>query len=120
MSKHTPGPWKAYCHDALDERSLGDTGIRFWTINQTDGGEYRGGIANVHAAEHIGGIKLAERDANARLIAAAPELVVALQECEEFFDDRADADLDHTGYTPNPEMRLLQTVREALRKAGVE
>lgn len=42
----------------------------------------------------------------------------ALIECEEYFDDRADADCDQDGYIPNKEMRLLNTVREALKKAG--
>ena len=39
----------------------------------------------------------------------------ALSECEEYFDNRADADCDQDGYIPNKEMRLLGTVREALQ-----
>lgn len=41
-------------------------------------------------------------------------LVGALQECEEYFDDRADADYDQDGYIPNKEMQLLMTVKAAL------
>lgn len=46
------------------------------------------------------------------------ELIASLQECEEYFDNRADADHDETGFVPNKEMRLLSIVRAALEKAG--
>lgn len=46
------------------------------------------------------------------------QMIDALHECEEYFDQRADADCDQDGYIPNEEMKLLQVVREALRKAG--
>lgn len=39
----------------------------------------------------------------------------ALRECEEYFDQRADADCDQDGFIPNEEMKLLQVVRDALR-----
>lgn len=42
----------------------------------------------------------------------------ALQACEEYFDNRADADCDPDGFIPNEEMKLLSIVREALKKAG--
>jgi hypothetical protein len=45
-------------------------------------------------------------------------LLEALQECEAYFDNRADADCDQDGYIPNQEMKLLTLVRDALRKAG--
>ena len=51
---------------------------------------------------------------------AFSSLIDALHECEEYFDNRADADCDQDGYIPNAEMRLLQVVRDALRKAGAE
>lgn len=41
----------------------------------------------------------------------------ALVECEEYFDNRADADCDQDGFIPNKEMLLLTTVREALASA---
>lgn len=37
----------------------------------------------------------------------------ALTECEEYFDNRADADCDQDGFIPNKEMRLLSVVRTA-------
>jgi len=46
------------------------------------------------------------------------DLLELLFECEEYFDNKADADCDETGFVPNKEMRLLTMVREALRKAG--
>lgn len=54
----------------------------------------------------------------AQIEAAAPDLLEALAECEEYFDNRADADWDaEDGFIPNKEMRLLSLVREALAKA---
>lgn len=44
-------------------------------------------------------------------------LIGALQECEEYFDKRADADHDQDGFIPNEEMRLLTMVKEALDRA---
>ncbi len=45
-------------------------------------------------------------------------LVEALEECAEYFDNKADADHDYeTGYIPNTEMRLLVTCNEALKLA---
>lgn len=76
--KHTPGPWRAVCLDVVEGRTAGDSGVRFWMIEQDLDGAYRGGICNVHQAEDIGGITIAERDANARLIAASPELLDSL------------------------------------------
>lgn len=77
MSEHTPGPWVTTCCDVTGERPVGDSGIRYWYVDPV--GEYRGSVCNVHAAEGIGGITIAERDANARLIAAAPDLLAELQ-----------------------------------------
>lgn len=44
-------------------------------------------------------------------------LIAALTECEDYFDQRADADCDQDGFIPNEEMKLLQVVREAIAKA---
>jgi hypothetical protein len=46
-------------------------------------------------------------------------LIDALQECEEYFDNHADADHNGERYIPNNAMKMLTTVREALEKAGV-
>ena len=63
---HTPGPWIAvHCAD--------------------DGGEFSMHAANgINVALSIGGTK--SEAANARLIAAAPELLEALQACMDFLE----------------------------------
>lgn len=66
----------------------------------------------------IGDVPELDAASNARLIAAAPDLIEALEQCDEYFDNRADADCDQDGYIPNKEMQLLTVVRDALRKAG--
>jgi hypothetical protein len=55
------------------------------------------------------------REANAHLLEA-------LRECEEFFDQRADAEYFIDSPTPvgNAEMKMLVLVREALAKATGE
>lgn len=45
-------------------------------------------------------------------------LTDTLVDCEDYFDQRADADTDQDGYVPNDEMRLLVAIREALSKAN--
>lgn len=75
----TPGPWVAVNHDVEGERYIGDSGVRFWNVLR-DIGPYRGDVCAVHSAQHIGGITLAERNANAALIAASPALYEALEE----------------------------------------
>lgn len=50
---------------------------------------------------------------NARLIAAAPDLLEALEEIAEYLEGCADADVEG----PNREMRLFMTARAAIAKA---
>lgn len=61
------------------------------------------------------------RDIASELIgAAAPDLLETLRECEEYFDNRADAEYfpDSAAPVPNKEMTLLTAIREAIGKAG--
>lgn len=51
-----------------------------------------------------------------RLMSANVKAIEALEACRDYFDDRADAELDSSGYTGNDEMRLLVEVDEALAK----
>ena len=75
MTGHTPGPWR------VDSTvSLGAYGV--WTAYSThpgyDGAGYESPICSMNPAEQL--IPREQRDANARLIAAAPELLEALKE----------------------------------------
>lgn len=93
---HTPGPWMVGTREPY---------VEVW------------GPMRMNASPIIASLECQPRDANARLIAAAPELLAALHECEEYFDNRADADCDQDGFIPNKEMRLLTEVRAAIAKA---
>lgn len=42
-------------------------------------------------------------------------ILEALEECETYFDDLSDADHDGTGFVANKEMRILISVRAAIR-----
>jgi regulator of sigma D len=46
------------------------------------------------------------------------KLEAALNECVEYFDDRADADCDQDGYIPNDAMKMLCNINEALHGPG--
>jgi hypothetical protein len=39
-----------------------------------------------------------------------------LENCRDYFEQRADTDLDESGYTGNEEMKLLVGVKQALRR----
>ena len=77
MSKHTPGPWRAYedYPDTIEfsTESHADYGGMRVTV---DGINYRTGL-EVGPAEHM---------ANMRLIAAAPDLLAMLTEAHEIID----------------------------------
>lgn len=43
-------------------------------------------------------------------------LLEALKECEDYFDDRADAEQDSNGAFPNKEMYMLLRIRNVINK----
>ena len=76
--KWTPGPW------VLNIRaSMGDaTGEIVAEIEPPNSArDYRGDITRLQSCCHIGGIGHEELTANAKLIAAAPDLYAALETC---------------------------------------
>lgn len=74
MSKHTPGPWVVW-----DEARA----IHRWCIAKENG-------YSVASAEPVGPwVTPEEADANARLIAAAPDLLDALQDAKRLIEDMA-------------------------------
>jgi len=61
---------------------------------------------------------ISKADAETALAAKDAEIAKlreALDECEDYFDNRADADCDQDGFIPNKEMELLHVVRTALK-----
>ena len=70
--KHTPGPWHNTEHFSDDKHD--------GHLIVSDGGC---NVANIWHAKHIATPdRIAEQDANAKLIAAAPEMYAALEEIE--------------------------------------
>ena len=97
---HTLGPWqiiKVYDGWIIEGRDTGH-GLTICVSN-----EGREGLSN----------RRPENEANARLIAAAPDMLTALREVEDFLDDRSDVD----DGIPNDAMRHLVEVRAAIAKA---
>lgn len=106
---HTPGPWTL-----AGGNSRGDGTKHFvWSdADERSDWERESAVATVHLSrEHPN-----EFEANARLIAAAPDLVEALRGVLEAFDWHPDtADFRPTG----TDIKLHDIVRAALDKAGV-
>ncbi len=76
-TQHTPGPWFA----VNDGTSIHDRLTRFDEYGARIG-ETPNAIADIYTMPRLG-----EREANARLIAAAPELVAALKSLSEAVRD---------------------------------
>ena len=99
-AKHTPGPWEPI---KLNSAPLG-----LWAVNAPG---YGGRNPLVCGMEYSKGgpILHAESEANARLIAAAPDLLAAL--------DEAYGELLADSHRDGPRCLLLTTIEEALAKA---
>jgi hypothetical protein len=98
MSKHTPGPW------SVADR-LVPNGRRWVQRNHT-----RTLVALVYSTP--------EREANARLIAAAPDLLEACNEALEFAEDQEDVlDGSYGQPEPNRAMQVATMLRAAIAKA---
>lgn len=54
------------------------------------------------------------------LVKRVAALIAVLVDCEDYFDQRSDADCDQDGFVPNDEMKMLTAVREALHAAAAE
>lgn len=96
-SKHTPGPWR-----------VGDAGMTVFGPKQPDGSLPKR-IAEVGNPRAI--LTSDNTKANARLIAAAPELLEALREC--ITDDNANGMQPGLG----PQVRRLKAINEIARAA---
>ena len=101
MSKHTPGPW---------DRIIADG----YTVRHPQIYSDKGPVAN---ATWLGDGRIDELNANARLIAAAPDMFEALQD--------ALGDLEYLKNAPEsayarPDDETIKAVRAAIAKAGGE
>jgi hypothetical protein len=104
QTKHTPGPWFRACNSPA--------GIQVVTCNQSD--EPNALIATVnHCVINPKQDVSDEVGANARLIAAAPDLLVALEQCVSIIVRHANATLGDGVVT-------LQVARAAIAKAQGE
>jgi hypothetical protein len=113
---HTPGPW-------ILERAIGtnDKDCGWDVLGQSASAEYtyRGLVCHATDAEHIGGITKAERDANVSLIAAAPDLLAALQSARYSVNvvracllDSVETHGTHGGWLHEEALRLAEVVDE--------
>lgn len=110
MNNHTPGPWRASRHYASE---YGDTDFCSMAIHAA-AGAYGGSlqIATV-ISDCIDG-----HDANARLIAAAPELLDALERL--FNDYKALADSGDAGWWKLEDTDVVVAAMKAIAKARGE
>jgi hypothetical protein len=115
---HTKGPWIS----RGEVKPVGDPVDMLWCGDVMPAGDkFRGSIAHIQSCDHVHGcITREEAAANARLIAAVPDLVEALQEAREFIDGQIDVvDGSYGEPSPNRAMSLAQMIDAALAKAGV-
>ena len=102
-TQHTPGPWKA-CAPI----GPGDFGILSMAVNA--GGNFY--VATIPNGQHR------EAEATARLIAAAPELLAALESCLAHLQDEYNSSKHH-GHKTNAAAAFIAS-RAAIAKAKGE
>jgi hypothetical protein len=101
MSKHTPGPWLLATSNSWRRFMSRDGALVCEPIKQNDG----------HPDLRVS-------TADARLIAAAPDLLGACNEALEFAEDQEDVvDGDYGQPKPNRAMQVATMLRAAIAKA---
>lgn len=113
-TKFTPGPWSFSRWE-----QLGDT--RFY-IAQADGAPYTPNYSDVATliAETVSGERVAVQDANARLIAAAPDIFEALTELMRPYGVAECGLASAPGLHGDAYLAAVQKARAALAKATGE
>ena len=106
---HTQGPWRVKLQDAKWNSSHTEHTSPHWVIKSPD--KKHSPVALVRVAGNGLGPSMAAREANARLIAAAPDLLAALEGAEGFISGFEDDE------TQESIGQLLQTIRAAIAKA---
>ena len=115
MSKHTPGPWYAEIDEPLRDHSLavttGEGATGDWIASARP-------ILNNETSAYDGPLQ----EANARLIAAAPDLYEALAVLHTLldFDDEVVAGVAIVTENPDRINHAFKVARAALRKARGE
>jgi hypothetical protein len=97
---HTPGPWET-------RQLTSSTRVYSTEFNNAE-------ICSIQRSRFASGPTTARREADARLIAAAPEMLAALKEIEWMFDGQED--INNNG-GPNDAMKALAAARRAIAKA---
>jgi hypothetical protein len=102
-TNHTPGPWRTPYLDSLPD------GLRAWRVDSAQ----PAGVAVV-ALCYVGDAEItAIQEANARLIAAAPELLECLLMALPFVEDA----LDSEDFKPSYVRHRADLIRAAINKA---
>jgi hypothetical protein len=114
MSTHTPGPW---AYD--DVRVYAPAFDKKVVVTRDDGTVHEHGRGLVALPYSCGplGAEFGGCQANARLIAAAPELLGVLKACAALLDDYSDVDDGGSGPVANRATALLQEVTAAIAHA---
>lgn len=113
MLKHTPGPWSVgYTRkSSCSEFAHFETPVHVGEVNR----------GNALAIVHLGGDGAINGsreavEANARLIAAAPEMLAELRKVEEWLGDFCDQGI----LDKHPAYKLWLSVQAAIEKAGAQ
>lgn len=106
MSGHTPGVWKLAADDSAFVYALNDDGHNRMWLN-VNGGHLEGMVRTSDA----------ELLANARLIAAAPELLNVLLRLVAPFDGAKAAGMDLPQAVIESDSKMLANIRAAISKA---
>lgn len=118
-AKHTPGPWEVvppgqwHIGSGYGVQARTPEGPGFPTPSAT--GYYAMAMPPPHGRDKQG-----EQEANARLIAAAPDLLMAIKELIEACDDSALDDREDDGYRAalDRQSAAMTVAQQAIAKAG--
>lgn len=117
MHNHTPGPWtiRGSVHPVgNDEDGIHD--LYCADVIPPHDERWRGTVCGIQSADHIDGISKEEAEANARLIAAAPDLLQALLDALPFVEDAESDPCFKKGFVK----KRVKAIRAAIAKAGAE
>lgn len=115
--KFTKGPWEFDGKGRIDAVAFRNPTGHMVIKDDGSKEDYIGGLVALPYSCSEDGSVIENHAANARLIAASPEMFDALAEALEYFEDREDADHNGARFVANKEMQIAEMIRLALRKA---